>query len=325
MSESKKWKDRLLSSSFPLEYEVSKILAKHRYHVKGEFSYIRHENGKDVEFSTDNLAHMYVSEDEKDDGYIGKIDLLIECKYRNESKIWLFQPDETDPDFSSTELSAIREFRGYTTYEYDSKNIRYLTRDIPAALKCIEMNKKSDEVQSKDVKHACNQLRYALPHVIHKNIIGNTCHPDDAKPFFIIPIIITNAPLCVVNEDFGIETIKEATSDIESLYTEHPVVDLYSPLSETFEEHANRIYDRSFNRGMGHYNNFVRKYLFDRNIVKITDFEMMTALRGMVRQTNLYSQFLVVNFAHFDAYLGKITSGIQSALNKSKQVVFKSP
>ncbi len=45
MSESNKWKSKLLSSSLPMEYEVAQILVERGFSTDVDFSYTRMDSG----------------------------------------------------------------------------------------------------------------------------------------------------------------------------------------------------------------------------------------------------------------------------------------
>lgn len=84
MSGSKKWKSKLLSSSFPLEYEVAKSLVAEGFSVSFDFTYCRNDNGTLKDFSVDILGvgePPFLDPNQSD----ADLDLLIECKYRDEN------------------------------------------------------------------------------------------------------------------------------------------------------------------------------------------------------------------------------------------------
>ncbi len=87
--EKKNWKDALLSSGLPLEYEIAKVLEKYEYEIEGEYAYLRENNkGMNSERSVNIYAVKKLYHDEK--RVWGRIHLLIECKYSHEGKRWVF-------------------------------------------------------------------------------------------------------------------------------------------------------------------------------------------------------------------------------------------
>ena len=58
-----KWKDYILKSGLPLEFEVKKTLDKLGFWSKSEFSYMReNENNLSTEFSYDIDSEMHIKE-----------------------------------------------------------------------------------------------------------------------------------------------------------------------------------------------------------------------------------------------------------------------
>ncbi|HWA35811.1 MAG TPA: hypothetical protein VG737_16830 [Cyclobacteriaceae bacterium] len=222
----KKWKDKLLSSGFPLEYEVSDILIKSAFHVGGEYAYIRRGYMPFQEFSVDLESFCFISESEKNDNYFGRLTLLIECKYRKDGKTWLFMPDDNDPDFSPIFPAAIRQFPQFTSYKYNETVVTTFCNSFPAVMKGIEININGGDVFDTDIRHAINQLRYGLPGIISREI-GNaaSAHPDDCKPFFILPLIVTNAPIRILNSGENLRKIYIA-ENLDDISTVHTVVDV---------------------------------------------------------------------------------------------------
>ena len=95
-----KWKDRLLSSSFPLEYEVGKILTSNNFYVDYDYAYKRHDDTLEKEFSIDIKAGGYYPFEINSPVKIN-IDMLLECKYRNPNVSWLFFSDINISEFSN--------------------------------------------------------------------------------------------------------------------------------------------------------------------------------------------------------------------------------
>src|SRR5689334_5977999 len=88
-----KWKEILLSSSFPLEFDTAKVLSSHEFYVGPEYKYSRqNEHGRIIDFSVDILAESWWPFTTKSRKI--SIDILVECKYRNRraGSSWLFLP-----------------------------------------------------------------------------------------------------------------------------------------------------------------------------------------------------------------------------------------
>src|SRR5258708_7141677 len=80
------WKDHLLKSGVPLEYEVAAILDRADMAINADFSFLRRDVVGAKEFSVDVLARYY-GPSENDVGF--ELDMLVECKYRSPEKTLL--------------------------------------------------------------------------------------------------------------------------------------------------------------------------------------------------------------------------------------------
>lgn len=190
MEKSKKtsWKDHLLKSGLPLEFEVSKFLDSKRCISKMEYTYLRsNENNVDTEFSYD-IDSTYI----KGDHYM---DLMIECKYRHESTKWIFLPDSyNSPDFieETSFMHLINHFMDDREPE-----IKFPVSFGPLCSKGIELT--TDGPNPKTITQAINQLSYAMAGKIVEAIESQSGRQKYAcfktTSFYYIPIIITTAQL----------------------------------------------------------------------------------------------------------------------------------
>lgn len=124
MSETNKWKSKLLSSSVPMEYEVAKMLVSHSFAVDTDFSYARDDFGIQKDFSVDLLATCYLPT--SGDNIAATVELLVECKHRHRNNKWLFFQDVNEPDMSPFTL-------GYTIRAVDSYSWRFLPSNCTVA------------------------------------------------------------------------------------------------------------------------------------------------------------------------------------------------
>ena len=56
-----KWKDCLLSSSLPFEFEIAKLLASAGFFISADYTYSRTDAGVTKDFSVDIEASGYIS------------------------------------------------------------------------------------------------------------------------------------------------------------------------------------------------------------------------------------------------------------------------
>lgn len=205
MSASNKWKSKLVSSSFPLEFEVAKKLVKHGFSITADYVYARNDSGVIKDFSVDLAATAYLPFS-KPNSMNSQISLLVECKQRHQNVKWLFFPDPNRPNLSPFTLGytirAVDEFsrkffKPNTTVEVDI--------DVPCCYKGVEIdegnNNKSDQQKDNDkqkdtsrvydseLKHGVSQLQYALPRLSSDLVLINF----DELPFLICPILLTTS------------------------------------------------------------------------------------------------------------------------------------
>lgn len=223
-----KWKDFLLKSSLPLEYQVMQLL-KNKYGCVGyyEYTYLRRDEHDVVnEFSYD-IDVSYIKGGDF-------FDLMIECKYRDPSTNWLFLPEQyggIDETESYAFLNPIDQF---------TKNNKFRRLDFdplgPLCSKGIEIT--SNSQNPKTIHQAVSQLGYAMAdkvvsameHQIDK-LIGSS-----EFIFYHVPIIVTTANLFRLNEDVKIDEIKKA-KDIKEVCSREICVVLKNHIGPDLERY----------------------------------------------------------------------------------------
>lgn len=188
-----KWKDKLISSSFPLEYEASKILVKNHFAIDGDYSYSRDDLGTTKDFSVDISAMGYIPYT-NENKISASINILVECKQRRESVKWLFLQDANKDEMSSFVL-------GYTLNAVDQFSKSFiksnatieLDENTPLCYKGIEIDIDDGRVYDNEIRHGLHQLQYAMPRLLKDNIYNNlSIHEEENVPFFYIFNTINN-------------------------------------------------------------------------------------------------------------------------------------
>lgn len=326
MAKSTNWKNKLLSSGVPLEHDLSRILADKGFSVSGEYPYTRRNFGDDVDCSTDIKACSYFPLGETE-VLTGELHLLVECKYRSDEKIWLFTPDVNKADYSPAYPNGIRSFESYSTYHFDASRVRNLCIEPVVAMKGLEVNISNGDVHESSIKHGVNQLRYALPSLIHDLIDQNgSSHPDDCQPFFVLPILVTNAPLRMLRENVSLESVRGA-SDIDDLSEEVKWVDFFSDYADGFQYHAETVLrDKTqplINIGIEKV--WPCYHLIEVSSEKEKYYKYRSPLSGILSMSPMpadYKQFWVCNSDYFEELLEKVMGAINDSLSTSKQIVF---
>ncbi|WP_259068965.1 hypothetical protein HDF24_05940 [Mucilaginibacter sp. X4EP1] len=210
-----KWKEFLLKSGLPLEFEVKKVLDKSGFWTKNEFSYLRkNENEVLTEFSFDLDAEILIKDN--------LFELLVECKYRDESTNWLFIPEEYN---DSTRGIGTTDFLNTNAFFYTKKyfDLHYTMLNIikvaPLCSKGIEITTTGNNPKSID--QAIAQLSYGI---VDKVILAMERQLSDDDYFHLIyhhvPIVITTANLFKLKKNTSINSIKNASqiSDLATAY-----------------------------------------------------------------------------------------------------------
>ncbi|RPD49631.1 hypothetical protein DNI29_02190 [Hymenobacter sediminis] len=330
MSEmSKKWKARLLSSSLPLEHEVSKILSKYNFFTSYDYSYSRKENATNKDFSVDILGSAYAPFNNSNK-LIASLNVLAECKFREEGKIWAFLPalpDANDVEF--TLGATIKSLNHFSTRKVDAEDIYDFESLFPFSLKGTEISISSGEVFDKDIRHGILQLKYALPYLIKDSIESNCYgHLEDTEPDFIVPVLITNADLYIFNQEFSIDNVKEA-NNIDDIAIKTPYLILKNTSSPDFIQHHKTVF-KNFSkiRSSTNINEFEakqrlfkdKKYnIYESPLKEVEDLERSPTYIS----NKYYSQFFICHLNSFDEFINTlqitINKSLKRKLNKKTQ------
>jgi len=175
----KSWKDHLLSSGLPLEHSVIRELKQHGFLSPREFQYERkNEHGVPTLFSVDVEATNILAERKI------WLDLLIECKYRHDSTLWVFNPDEYDWGLgiefyeSFIALDALTKPR-----RLDYMHLNKFADSYSLCARGIELIE--NDVNPKSIEHSIAQLAYAVPKkaVSALNYQASTSEPYPGRAF----------------------------------------------------------------------------------------------------------------------------------------------
>lgn len=310
-----KWKDRLFSSSLPLEFEVAKFLAGREYAVDFNYSYQRQDGGEQKEFSFDIQANMYYPF-KWDSPIKMNFDLLIECKYRNPSVSWLFIPEINCAHHQESYLRNTIRFDDAFTFDHHEHGPFGLPV-CESALKAMEVNISNGEVHESDITHGAYQLLFALPYFLERHVSRNLASDhSEMYPYLVCPILVTTAKLLLLKEDFSIKTLKES-QDVLSLATEEPYLQLHTSLPPSFGTHCANIFNQIPNpHQVANYKKLleIRKVKFGKNLslpksmysqpdLRLWDYKNATP--------DLFSSVLVCNLDHFP----KLIEEIENAVN----------
>lgn len=231
-----KWKDSLLSSSLPLEFEIAKLLASAGFAISADYTYSRIDAGVTKDFSVDILAHGFIPLGNPN-SWDATLLFLIECKFRSPNRRWLFLPEPNVPDFSPFSQHTIRVMDVFSAYTMESEHIRQVDAELERVYKGAEIDLSRGAVYEAEIRHGVSQLRYALPRLFSDEILRNAYQAPD--PFIICPILVTTAPLYIARKDAGIAGVRNAAT-LDDIAVSHPYCVLYSDYGPDFEDHCRR-------------------------------------------------------------------------------------
>lgn len=212
----KKWKDALLKSSLPLEYLLTDKLEKLGIHVAGEYSFWRvNENKVNTEFSVDLWAFDFLEEDKQKDRYWAAINFLIECKYSHPTVKWVFSPfpEEQEEDML---IGVIAEHQDFAITRIETDPLYLLDEEIDYCIKGIELH--DDNCNPNRIEHGLNQLKYGVVQLTKDRLVEQIASRYDSELNieFICPILVTTAPLYVLNTGLSLEMFQQA-EEIQSI------------------------------------------------------------------------------------------------------------
>ena len=253
----KNWKNSFLSSSFPLEYEVSLILKKHDVIITPDYLYPKFENDQKKEYSVDMYGVWFYSESSHKN-IRGETYFLVECKYRNPKTKCMFLADINKPYYSYGEKRwTIKKFDEFTYYHLPEDPLYEFGKNKPICYKGTEIDLSKGEVDDREMKHGIDQLKYALPYLITSNIKDNLkSYAGEAYPFFIVPILVTTAELRIMNKNTSIKKVKES-KEIKNFSKRIPYLILYDSIGPDFIEHCQREFE------------YLRGIRYNKNLVNI--------------------------------------------------------
>ncbi|WP_019910332.1 hypothetical protein [Paenibacillus sp. HW567] len=326
MADSKKWKSKLLSSSIPLEFDVAKLLVDQGFIIEADYTYSRDDKGTYKNFSVDINASAYApfseTESEGRNEFCANVQLLIECKYRDNNTKWLFLPEINTTDFTQMIAGrAIRIIEEFSPVRFeDKKSVHDFECEIEDAYKAIELKLgDSPSVYDAEIKHGISQLQYAIPgllrHLIEYNI-GE--HLNDNRPIIMCPILVTTADLLLINTDVSISKVYEAES-LEEMTTKHPFLLFYSDSNPEFQEHWIRTFDdfSSLNETPGM---IKLESLFQNSTPNsIKHFNASNLVEHLSVGSSYYlreycSHFVICNYNHLEEFIEKLKLSIKKLI-----------
>jgi len=305
--EIKKWggyKKFLLRSGVPLEANVSKICQKEGMMDLGEFFYKREE---DI-FSVDLLARDVHRKKANDLEFGTFIDFLIECKYREPHKKWIFSSFEFgEKHLTGREMWLSNDFS--ISYPFDDIEVSNLIASIPRYIyekinfdscnKGVEVSDKGFDPNS--INHALFQVLFAVPYqgISEISAILEYGTSDDVVGEIIVPVIVTTSDLYLLDKSTDLEKIRESKNGEEILKRKEIIqYEIQPPLHLT--EYSNSLISK-------YENNLPNQYLEDWSAMSIQS----------------PSRVYIINYNYFPKYIKIIKILYGSIAKRSMEEYFK--
>ena len=300
---SNKWKDFLLKSSIPLEYEVKQFLDKYGCVSNYEYTYLKQDENEVInEFSYD-IDSSYI----KDNHFF---ELMIECKYRDSSTNWIFTPENYGG------IDEIEHFSFINPNDHFTQSHKFSGLDFepyaPLCGKGIEIN--TNGQNPKSITQAINQLSYGMAekiiagmeHQIEK-LLGTT-----EIIFYNIPIILTTANLFRLKENVTIKEIKKA-SEITEISTKEDCLVIKTPTGKHLE-----------NYNLAKFAGFIEKYGVEELTKKLKSFNNdIGFVCSVIAESYSPSAMAIIQFTEENDGLKKLFNYLNEVVNPTEEILLK--
>jgi hypothetical protein len=313
----KDWKEVLLRSGVPLEYEVAQMLAGKGFDVDADFPYMRRDVEGEKEHSIDVMACKWL-----ESGNSAHICLLVECKYRSPEKTLLLFEAPSSPNTPVAAGEAVHAYDEFVPYYLKLGCFDRLEEQMPLVYKGVELH--ANDAVERDFRRSIEQLRYSAPVALRRafdmTFFG---HPADNGAWFFAKVVVTNARMMLVGTDVDVEGV-QAAGALEDVATEVDATVLYSEYGPDYERHFRGVFADA-GEDMRESAKRVAKYVKAQGkkvdgISKATDKvkDLLVANRNECREIS--TQFFVSNLKSLPKLVGGIEKGAKKALKGRTQV-----
>jgi len=225
------WKNELLKSGLPFEYEVQECFVKNGCTVWGEATYLREDEEEKVkEFSYDIDANYWKG------GYC--LNFMIECKYKIQPTKWFFLPHQYkyQNDLDKNGFFHPLDYFSDHSFPFNKFPVSDAFENLgPFCLKGVELFE--NQYLEQNIRKSIHQLSYSF---VNRSIecFENQLTVDTFKNsiFLNVPIVVTNADLHLINENATIEQIESANS-IEDVSTKQNFLFFFNKIGMQLKEY----------------------------------------------------------------------------------------
>jgi hypothetical protein len=306
------FKQNLLRSGIPLETSVARIIQKYGLIDNGEYNYER--NGKI--FSIDINAMGFTDFEIYYRANLINVDILIECKYREEDRKWVFLTFKPAKEYSfrvnthnividfpmQKRLNEYGYYQKYNkrkySYYYSRVFSDYFPKEMAKVHKGVEIYKKGFNPDS--ITESIFKLIFGVGSSIAANVKDLCENPEEeirtdeeyiyiggTLGYFIIPIIVTTAKIYQLKEEITIEDIKKAKT-IEEIAKEEKAVFYEQPEHLELENYINN------------------SFTFKETMIKSKFFKSETIEDQINDFKSLEPRILIINYDNFEEIFSQL-------------------
>lgn len=198
----RKWGESFLKSSIPLEYHTLLSLKSNNFNCSVHSEYQRfNKDGKLAWFENDIFATYNKYNNDTDFSF------LIECKYHDLSRFWMFIPDLDEGFQYDSHVLTCGPYK--ILKDPNKKGAIQLALRGQYGLVISEDGIK----QENSVYTAVQQLAYSYVPVSVSVMYGYNFHADEPWASIIIPMIVTNAKLFLLKNTIqSLDEIRDAST-----------------------------------------------------------------------------------------------------------------
>ncbi len=226
----KSWKNQLLSSGLPLEYEVKQYLAAKTCIANLGYSYSRSNEqqiSREVSYDVDaswRIPPHYVT-------------LMVECKYRNPGVQWVWTAEAYGGPGELYQNSFLHPLDEFVSQKFPFKT-EFPRQLGPCCSKGVELH--PEGASESAIVHATSQVAHAFGTKIADAIERQVRHLcPGILVHYHVPVIVTTAPMFRLFEDASVANISAAETIEDVSSQEDCVVVKYAPSLE-LKEHNRR-------------------------------------------------------------------------------------
>ncbi len=235
MTRTGNWKKALLESSMPLEFEASRVLVSWGFSVNADFKYAWSDSEafKDAAVDLHAVSALPFANRQEAEA---RIELLINCESRHPDVLWMFLPDPNRPEFSPGRSgAALRVIDQFSPFVISPEPSAAFDAGLTLCFRGVEIDAGTGETPGSSYKKSLSQLQNALPRLFTENTLECLTGPTpENRPFLFCPVLLTTAPLYVIQRDVELADIQAAES-VTEIGDPHPFLVLYSDYSPDFK------------------------------------------------------------------------------------------